>query len=53
MISPNFFRTRALIAIEVARLLLAVYAQMTDDPAPGSVEAADLIDAAREWLRGK
>lgn len=49
----------ALSAIDVARQQLDSYALATDDPAPGVIDAADLIDAAmqalsaefnREWI---
>ena len=32
---------------------LGRYSLLTDDPAPGTVEAADLIDAAADALRAK
>lgn len=40
----------AVVAVEAARGQLDRYANITDDPAPGSVEAADLLDAARDLL---
>ena len=43
-------RVRALSAIHAAREHLAQYAQATDSPALGMVEAADLLDAAAQYL---
>lgn len=40
----------ALTATDAARDLLHRYAGMTDEPNPGTVEAADLLDAARAAL---
>ena len=37
----------ALIALDAARDQLDCYARLTDEPEPGTVEAADLLDAAR------
>ncbi|MCE4510321.1 hypothetical protein [Xanthomonas hortorum] len=39
-------------AMEAARRQLEVYALQTDEPSPGIVEAADLLDAARAVLDG-
>lgn len=38
----------ALIALDAARDQLDRYARLTDEPQPGAVEAADLLDAARD-----
>lgn len=43
-------RILALSAIDAARGQLSRYASMTDAPVAGSVEAADLLDAARDML---
>lgn len=43
-------RTLALIATDTARAQLARYALLTDWPALGVVEAADLLDSARAML---
>jgi len=40
----------ALSATDDARALLQRYGGLTDTPAPGTVEAADLLDAARVLL---
>lgn len=40
-------------AIHSARHWLDRYAGMTADPAPGTVEAADYLDAAAEAIRAK
>lgn len=40
----------ALAATDAARAQLARYAQVTDSPACGAVEAADLLDATRTML---
>ena len=37
----------ALVALDTAREQLDRYARLTDEPKPGSVDAADLLDAAR------
>jgi hypothetical protein len=42
----------ARVAIDAARVQLNAYALATDDPLPGTVEAADLLDAARAALNG-
>lgn len=41
---------RAMAATDAARAQLARYALVTDAPARGVVEAADLLDAARAML---
>lgn len=46
------YRSRALLAVLSALTELNSYADSTDDPAPGAVEAADLLDAARVVLGG-
>ncbi|GAA0707933.1 hypothetical protein [Dokdonella soli] len=38
------------VAIDAAREQLDRYALLTDDPLPGIVEAADLIDTARQRM---
>jgi len=43
-------RTLALIATDAACAQLARYAVVTDTPAWGAVEAADLLEAARDLL---
>lgn len=40
----------ALSATDDARAMLQRYGSLTDDPASGTVEAADLLDAARVLL---
>lgn len=40
----------ARVAIDAARVQLDAYAQSTDEPHTGTVEAADLLDAARAAL---
>ena len=40
----------ALIALDAARDQLDCYARLTDEPQPGAVEAADLLDAARDAM---
>jgi hypothetical protein len=45
-------RHLALFAVELAQEQLARYAVATDDPEPGIVEAADLLDAAAQCLVG-
>ena len=40
----------ALIALDAARDQLDCYARLTDEPQPGTVEAADLLDAARDAM---
>lgn len=45
-------RELALFAVELGRDQLARHAFATDDPEPGMVEAADLLDAAADYLRG-
>ena len=45
-------RILALSGLDDVRALLARYALMTDTPALGIVEAADLLDAARAALGG-
>lgn len=42
----------ALAATDAARAQLDRYALATDDPEPGVVEAADLLDAARAAMAG-
>lgn len=42
----------ALSATDEARAYLQRYGGLTDTPAPGTVEAADLLDAARLLLAG-
>lgn len=38
-------------AVQSARAWLGRYAGMTDDPAPGTVEAADCLDEAADAIR--
>ena len=45
-------RILALSGLDDVRALLARYALLTDTPALGMVEAADLLDAARAALDG-
>ena len=45
-------RFLALSAMDAAQAQLDRYALVTDDPAPGVVEAADLLDAARAAMEG-
>lgn len=45
-------RILALSGLDGVRALLARYALMTDTPALGMVEAADLLDAARAAMDG-
>ena len=45
-------RQAARRALDEARQLLALYAMATDAPEWGTVEAADLLDAARAALDG-
>lgn len=45
-------RILALSGLDNVRALLARYALLTDSPALGMVEAADLLDAARAALDG-
>ena len=45
-------RILALSAMDAAAEHFDAYALATDDPAPGTVEAADLLDAARDALAG-
>jgi hypothetical protein len=40
----------ALIALDAARDQLDCYARLTDEPEPGTVGAADLLDAARDAM---
>lgn len=40
----------ALISITCARRALDRYSRTTDEPTHGTVEAADLLDAARDYL---
>lgn len=42
----------ARVAMDAAQAQLEAYALATNDPRPGSVEAADLLDAARAALDG-
>ena len=46
------YRTATLDDVQAAQARLSNYANGTDDPAPGAVEAADLLDAARDALGG-
>lgn len=46
------YRSATLDDVASARDRLTHYANETDEPAPGSVEAADLLDAARDALGG-
>ena len=46
------YRNAALDDVSCASERLARYANETDAPAPGAVEAADLLDAARDALGG-
>ena len=45
-------RIRVLIALDASREQLDRYALATDQPEPGIVEAADLLDAARAAMAG-
>ena len=45
-------RILAVSAMDAARERLEAYALATDDPAPDMVDAADLLDAARDALAG-
>ncbi len=47
---PDCPTTLAVVAIDVARDHLARYALQTDSPAFGVVDAADLLDGARNAL---
>jgi hypothetical protein len=49
---PCGARFLALSAMDAAQAQLDRYALATDDPEPGVVEAADLLDAARAALAG-
>lgn len=51
MTSPDLLQT-ALADIDRARERLHWYADETSNPNPGAVEAADLLDAARDALDG-
>jgi len=51
MNAPDLLQT-ALADIDRVRDHLSRYAEGTDAPAPGVVEAADLLDAARGALDG-
>ncbi len=42
----------ARVALDAAQAQLGAYALATDDPHPGMVEAADLLDSARAALDG-
>lgn len=42
----------ALVAMDAAQTQLDAYALATDDPLPGTAEAADLLAAARDALGG-
>lgn len=46
------YRTEALAGINDASEKLSRFADETDNPLAGAVEAADLLDAAREALGG-
>lgn len=46
------YRNAALADVDRASEHLGRYASLTDTPAPGAVEAADLLDAARNALGG-
>lgn len=46
------YRKATLDDVASARGRLTSYANETDTPAPGAVEAADLLDAARDALGG-
>ena len=46
------YRNATLDDVDTARARLTRYANETDAPAPGAVEAADLLDAARDALGG-
>lgn len=45
------WRVLPLIGVAVAAWGLDRYSRMTDEPAPGAVEAADCLDAAADYLR--
>ncbi len=51
MIVPDLLQS-ARADIDRARSRLTQYADETDTPLPGAVEAADLLDAARDVLGG-
>lgn len=51
MTLPDLLRS-ALADIDRACDRLHRYADATDNPAPGAIEAADLLDAARDALDG-
>ena len=51
MTAPDLLQS-ALADIDRARDRLHRYADATDNPAPGAIEAADLLDAARDALDG-
>ena len=51
MTSPDLLQS-ALADIDRARSRLHDYADETDNPAPGAVDAADLLDAALDALDG-
>lgn len=53
-VSPKEAAAQSMAAacIDAARQHLDTIATATDDPRPGMVEAADLLDAAREALQG-
>lgn len=48
--APDYLTTLAVVAIDIARDQLARYALQTDSPAFGVVDAADLLDGARDAL---